>query len=76
MILLEMENRVLYETLLAKFQAAKPESVNVAAVDFDGVYYMIRLSYLIEFFKHRMVSNLLIFTFTKTLSVTLRVIRV
>ena len=51
MILLEMENRVLYETLLAKFQAAKPESVNVAAVDFDGVYYMIRLSYLIEFFK-------------------------
>lgn len=41
MILLEMENRVLYETLLAKFQAAKPESVNVAAVDFDGVYYMI-----------------------------------
>ena len=42
MILLEENNRVIYETLKAKFNAAKPESVNIAAVDFDGVQYQIR----------------------------------
>ena len=42
MILLETENRVLYETLKAKFEAPKPESVNAVAVDFDGVQYLIR----------------------------------
>ncbi|KAL5258905.1 hypothetical protein ACHWQZ_G009391 [Mnemiopsis leidyi] len=41
MILLEENNRVIYETLKAKFNAAKPESVNIAAVDFDGVQYQI-----------------------------------
>ena len=42
MILLEVNNRVIYETLKVKFSAAKPESVNVTAVDFDGVRYQIR----------------------------------
>ena len=42
MILLEEQNRVVYETLKAKFTATKPESVNIAAVDFDGVQYQIR----------------------------------
>lgn len=41
MILLEVNNRVIYETLKVKFSAAKPESVNVTAVDFDGVRYQI-----------------------------------
>jgi len=41
MILLEENNRVICETLKAKFAAAKPESVNIAAVDFDGVQYQI-----------------------------------
>lgn len=41
MILLEENNRVIYETLKAKFSAEKPESVNVTAVDFDGVQYQI-----------------------------------
>ena len=42
MILLEENNRVVYETLRAKFNASKPESVNIAAVDFDGVQFQIR----------------------------------
>lgn len=41
MILLEINNRVIYETLKVKFSAAKPESVSVTAVDFDGVLYQI-----------------------------------
>lgn len=41
MILLEINNRVIHETLKTKFNAAKSESVNVTAVDFDGVQYQI-----------------------------------
>lgn len=41
MILLEVNNRVIYETLKTKFTATKSESVNVTAVDFDGVQYQI-----------------------------------
>ena len=41
MILLEENNLVIFETLKAKFTAAKPESVAVVAIDFDGVKYNI-----------------------------------
>lgn len=41
MILLEENNRVIFETLKSKFAATKPESVNIACVDFDGVQYQI-----------------------------------
>jgi len=43
MILLEINNRILEETLLQKFENAiagnKPEMVDVTAADFDGALY-------------------------------------
>ena len=43
MILLEVNNRIVEETLTVKFKNAlagvKPESVSVTVADFDGVLY-------------------------------------
>jgi len=39
MILLEIKNRVIEETLLHRFTSAKPESIDITVADFDGVLY-------------------------------------
>ena len=42
MILLEYQNRIIYDTLLERFSSTdKPETVDVIAADFDGVIYHI-----------------------------------
>ena len=41
MILLEIKNRVIEETLLHRFTSAKPESIDITVADFDGVLYHI-----------------------------------
>lgn len=41
MILLEIWSRIVEETLLSRFQCAKPEAVEVVAADFDGILYHI-----------------------------------
>lgn len=60
MILLEINNRIIEETLRAKFAAEKNESVNVTIADFDGVQFhlsnpdddksKLRLSIAMKFF--------------------------
>lgn len=41
MILLEIKNRIIEETLLHRFTSPKPESIDVTVADFDGVLYHI-----------------------------------
>lgn len=39
MILLEIKNRIIEETLLHRFKSQKPESIDITVADFDGVLY-------------------------------------
>lgn len=41
MILLEIKNRIVEETLLHRFNSPKPDSIDVTVADFDGVLYHI-----------------------------------
>lgn len=41
MILLEVKNRIVEETLLGRFESPKPESIEITVADFDGVLYHI-----------------------------------
>ncbi|XP_064401736.1 actin-related protein 2/3 complex subunit 2-like [Halichondria panicea] len=41
MILLEIKNRIIEETLLHRFTSAKPESIDITVADFDGVLFHI-----------------------------------
>jgi actin related protein 2/3 complex subunit 2 len=41
MILLEIKNRIIEETLLHRFNSPKPESIDITVADFDGVLYHI-----------------------------------
>lgn len=41
MILLEIKNRIIEDTLLHRFTSAKPESIDITVADFDGVLFHI-----------------------------------